>query len=148
MSLSILFPFWVAAEQKDGLLLLGRDSSPPRFFVSDVAIFVLKWDVKLQLTNLSLYCIMTGHGGGHSIKLIWSLCCVMTGIAADVPINKSSHYFINKSGHIVLCCDRVLWLTFRLRHSSCLNCLVTVNTLASTVPWTSCPRLTRSFTRV
>jgi len=64
MSLSIPFPFWVAAEQKGGqgwglyiagFPLLGRDSSPPLTFVSDVAIFVLKRDFILQLTNLLFF---------------------------------------------------------------------------------------------
>jgi len=36
-----------------GLSSLGRDSFPPlTFFVSDEAIFVLKGDVKLQLTKI------------------------------------------------------------------------------------------------
>ena len=60
MSLSIPFPFLVAAEQKGGhgwgkyitgLFSLGMDSYPPWLFVSDIAIFVLKGGVKLQLTN-------------------------------------------------------------------------------------------------
>ena len=61
MSLSIPFPFWVAAEQKGGqgsgqyiasLPSLGkRITLHPCFFVSDIAIFVLERDVQLQPTN-------------------------------------------------------------------------------------------------
>jgi len=56
------FPFWVAAEQKGGqevnislafLHWIGI-ALHPRPFVSDIAIFVLKGDVKLQLTNLTV----------------------------------------------------------------------------------------------
>jgi len=60
MSLSIHFPFWVAAEQEGGrvevnillaFLYWVGIALHPLHFVSDIAIFVLKRDVKLQLTN-------------------------------------------------------------------------------------------------
>jgi len=61
MSLSIPFPFWVAAEQKGGqdcgyyiasLPSLGkRIILHPWPFISDIAVFVLKRDVKFQSTN-------------------------------------------------------------------------------------------------
>ena len=54
------FPFWVAAEQKGGQLEVNISLAfihwvgialHPWPFVSDIAMFVLKGDVKLQLTN-------------------------------------------------------------------------------------------------
>jgi len=61
MSLSIPFPLgWLlnkkAARVEVNISLaflpsLGRDGSPPLTFVSDIAIYVLKGDVKPELTN-------------------------------------------------------------------------------------------------
>jgi len=62
MSLSIPLPFWVAAEQKGGQVNISLAfvhwvgiALHPSPFVSDIAISVLKGDVKLQLTNSFLY---------------------------------------------------------------------------------------------
>jgi len=55
MSLSVPFPFFfsVAAEQKGVEIKIHRSLSFSGIaFISDIAIFVLTRDVKLQLTNL------------------------------------------------------------------------------------------------
>jgi len=65
MSLSIPFPYWVAAEQKSGqvevnislaLLHLVGIALHPRSFISDIAIFVLKTNVTTQKTLSSELC--------------------------------------------------------------------------------------------
>jgi len=79
MSLSIPFPFWVAAEQKGrvevNILLtflhwvrITLHSSP---FVSDIAIFVLKRDVKLQLTLAPVKSRMVYLSDGGLPRLSW-----------------------------------------------------------------------------
>jgi len=65
MSLSIPFPFWVAAEQKGGqgwgwyiasLPSLGMDNSPSLTFCLWYSHIVLKRDIKLQLTTQYRIC--------------------------------------------------------------------------------------------
>ena len=76
MSLSIPFPLWVAAEQKAASVEVNISLAflhwvgialHPWPFVSDIAIFVLKGDVKLQLTNDGILNLMGTAKGAWAV---------------------------------------------------------------------------------